>query len=85
MTKVIILGDQAEQKKELKKIEFVSALTPKYVIGAAVVRPDIYKNIELVCRDYDDSQSGSMDLMFAYDDNRNYGCIYLGHFNDGVV
>jgi hypothetical protein len=49
------------------------------------VRPDIYKNIELVCRDYDDCQSGSMDLMFAYDDNRNYGCIYIGHFNDGVV
>jgi hypothetical protein len=23
--------------------------------------------------------------MFAYDEDRQEGCLYLGHFNDGVV
>jgi hypothetical protein len=45
--------------------------------------PSEFKYIELVCKNY----NRGYDLMFAYDnpDDRSGGCLYVGHFNDGVV
>lgn len=80
MTKVIILGEQPE-KKELKPIEFNLQFTGHRAAHAVTHKPNQWENIELICRDY----CGGMDLMFAYDDDRNQGRVYLGHFNDGVV
>lgn len=80
MTKVIIIGQQ-EPTQEKKPIEFVKAICEGRLI-TNYISPRIWGNIELVCRNY--SNSG-MDLMFAYDHTRNDGCLYLGHFNDGVV
>jgi hypothetical protein len=81
MTKVIILGEQPE-KKELKPIEFVKYLGSELKINSNPTEPKFWKNIELICRNY---SSEPFDLMFAYDDNRSGGVLYLGHFNDGVV
>lgn len=79
MTKVTILGQEPKEKKELKPIEFTESLTGSKNFEGGCVPPSDWANIELVCR------YGSFDIMFAYDDSRNNGCLYLGHFNDGVV
>lgn len=81
-TKVIILGEQSEQKQELKKIEFVKVLiSGGFVKAEGTARR--FESIELICRNY--GGEGSYDIMFAYDGNRSNGLLYLGHFNDGVV
>ena len=82
MTKVIILGEQPE-KKELKPIEFSFILGIDNNIVEPRLAPKNYSNIELICKNYLSKQS--VDLMFAYNKVRNEGCLYLGHFNDGVV
>jgi hypothetical protein len=80
MTKVIILGEQPE-KKELKPIEFVKYLSSDSEFMSNCSNPQKYKNIELISKNY----FKECDLMFAYDYDREYGVLYLGHFNDGVV
>jgi hypothetical protein len=81
MTKVIILAEQPENK-ELKPIELVKWLDSEYNFCNAESNPMQWKNIELICKNY---QSHGFDLMFAYDENRSGGILYLGHFNDGIV
>ena len=80
MTKVIILGEQPE-KKDLKPIEFKWQFIENSNPIPATHEPNEWLNIELICRCYCDE----LDLMYAYDKNRNEGRVYLGHFNDGVV
>lgn len=84
-TKVTILGEQPiEQEK--KKIEFVTAIT----ITDGVIRsyepkhaPHLWGEVVLLSRKY---HKGEYDLMFAHDfNNKGMGCLYLGHFNDGIV
>jgi len=79
MTKVTIYGEVPD-KKELKKIEFIKCLDFNEIADAET-EPSEWENIELICRKYT-----SFDLMFAYDGGkRSDGCLYLGHFNDGIV
>ena len=78
MTKVIIIG-QEPKKKELKPIEFTESLCMNKRFETGCAKPSAWKNIELI------SSHDCFDIMFAYDDNRNTGCLYLGHFNDGIV
>jgi hypothetical protein len=80
MTKVIIIGEQPE-KKELKPIEFVKFLDTELKVHFGCADPNQWKNIELICKKY----SNDYDLMFAYDEYRSVGVLYLGHFNDGIV
>lgn len=85
MTKVIVLADQPKEQNELKPIEFVYQLieskgNPR--IEKARASPFMWNNIELI------SKTQSIDFydrMFAYDDDRSRGILYLGHFNDGVI
>lgn len=79
MTKVTILGQEPKEVKELKPIEFTRAFDFNESFEKAIIKPFRWKNIELVCR-YE-----RFDVMFAYDDDRSVGGLYLGHFNDGVV
>jgi hypothetical protein len=86
MTTVTILGRQAGTVQP-KKIEFTQCLlagTPELTIATG--EPANYKHIELICRDYSGEGYGD-DLMFAYNNpnERQYGVLYLGNFNDGVV
>jgi hypothetical protein len=80
MTKVIILGEQPE-KKELKPIQFKLKLDSNHGFTSNFGSPKQWENIELICKNY----STQYDLMFAYDEYRQHGILYLGHFNDGIV
>jgi hypothetical protein len=80
MTKVIILGEQPE-KKELKPIEFVKWLDSDSAFNDRCAKPKQCKNIELISKNYFDKY----DLMFAFDEDRSNGILYLGHFNDGII
>jgi len=80
MTKVIILGQEPENK-ELKPIEFVKCLYSDLEFSSDCSPPKVWRNIELICKNY----ATKFDLMFAYDEDRSNGILYLGHFNDGVV
>ena len=80
MTNVIIIGEQPE-KKELKPIEFKLKLDSHHGFTSCFGSPKKWGNIELICKNY----STQYDLMFAYDDYRQHGILYLGHFNDGIV
>jgi hypothetical protein len=81
-TKIIILGD-TQINSPLKKIVFNKFLdTDDNVESGMCSNPHYYKNIELICKEYNEDLE---DLMYAYDDERNAGGLYLGYFNDGVV
>lgn len=74
MTKVTVIGQQPEKKKiELVKVLGVNGwdLPQK--------EPCHWDNIVLL------SNLGGYQTMLAYDSNPIDGCIYLGHFNDGIV
>lgn len=82
-TKVIILGQDAP-KEAKKPIEFKRIMNNHAEWKPAIVTPNVYQCIELISRNYADD----LDLMFAYIENRNHpsmACLYLGHFNDGIV
>ena len=87
MTKVIILG--SEEKQQTKKpIEFLFSLIKDDDNKVSFVeeteddvKPNLWKFIELICRDYIDGY----DLMYAYDDRAEEGILYMGYFNDGIV
>lgn len=87
MTKVLVLGENEEVKKEPKKIKFISYLSDELSVedNNESKSPSKFKNIELVSKGY---SSDGLDLMFAYDDDRNgenTAIIFFGHFNDGIV
>jgi len=82
-TKRIVLGEEPKEKK-LKPIVFIkchpcedtaSIKDPEY-------GPSHFDVIELVRRS---KSQHHYDVMFAYDGDRNPGCIYMGHWNDGVI
>ena len=79
MTKVTIIGEATPIQKK-KPIEFVK-LIKSDDIRISASSPHIWKNIELICKNYE----AGYDLMFAYDDKRSDGTAYIGYFNDGVV
>lgn len=86
MTVVTILGRQAGTPQP-RKIEFTQCLLAGApALAIATGEPANYKHIELICRDYSGEGYGD-DLMFAYNNpnERQYGVLYLGNFNDGVV
>ena len=82
MTKVIILGEQPENK-QLKPIEFKKYITCYGVIKDPAVKPNEFDNIELINLR---NKIDGFDFMFAYNNGeRDRGILYLGHFNDGIV
>ena len=81
-TQVIVIG-KTEKKKTKTAIEFQSFLNTSLNIRDAPYSPSHYKYIELICKDY----ALGYDLMFAYNDpnERSFGDLFIGRFNDGVV
>jgi len=82
MTKIIDLTKEAKEQKVLKRIEFVSFLNDHSTISPTILPNGelTWDKLYLLCRDYRDS---GLDLMFASNDGVQ--CLYLGHFNDGIV
>ena len=82
MTKTSIFGQSEVKQEEKKPIEFVKYLSiSKEKFGEAVRKPNIWENVILLEKDY----TCNFDLMWAYDSNPNCGCLYLGHWNDGIT
>lgn len=80
MTKVNIIG-QEPKKDERKKIEFVYLLNENLVIESTSQTLHPVKEIILLQKNY----GKGLDLMFAMYDDSDCNCIFLGHFNDGIV
>lgn len=92
MTKVTIIGEEQpkEKKGRKRKIQFVSCLSDKLnvkIINGGRAKPNQWSNVVLISRLYD----GKNDLMYAYETNSityegcSDGCLFIGHFNDGIV
>jgi hypothetical protein len=87
MTKCIVLGETPKDVKK-KPIQLIYAVervheNDRMYSEKPILDISIWDNIELVCRK---GAYYSLDIMFAYQDgDRNSGCLYLGHWNDGVV
>jgi hypothetical protein len=81
MTKTSVFGKT--EKKEVKKpIKFIARYDGKRFLKTDDLSPKYWEGVVLIAFNYCDG----LDLMWAYDDNDpNSGCMYLGHWNDGVV
>lgn len=82
MTQVSIIGNN--NKVINKKIELIKCLQRR---GDALIKtntsPSSFNYVELICREYTDNNE---DLIFCHNGDRNSNsCLFLGHFNDGIV
>ena len=88
MTKCIVLGEDNSVQPVKKPIKFIWVVTNEKLantakqVDNACGKPNQFAHVELVQQA---SSKDYFDVMFAYDQNRNDGCLYLGHWNDGVV
>lgn len=84
-TKVTVLGQTQEKKKELKKIEFCKWILEDgewQSMEKNANKPYSWTNICLLFTDW---RGSDYDLMIAYDEGKKNGMLVLGHFNDGIV
>lgn len=79
MTKCIVIGEKKETEK-LKPIELIYLLNNYGLFAKSITDASNYKNLELITKG-----RYKYDIIFAYDDDRNSGILYLGHWNDGIV
>ena len=92
MTKVTIIGEKPKTHAHsgirfMKRLDTGDKMIP-HSDSTTLSQPYDYEHIELICRDYYNTAHyghPSMDLMFAYDQKRSTGVLYMGYFNDGVV
>lgn len=84
MTNCIVLGEDNQEKKKLKPIEFVWADSGGINGGRekAMNKPSHFNNVELVSRSTNEDLY--FDIMFAYNYKRSEGVTYFGWWNDGV-
>ena len=82
MTQVTVIGDN--NKVGTKKIQLIKCLqTTNDHFVVSITDPNHFNFIELICKEY---TAEGEDLMFCYGRDRNKGgCLFLGHFNDGIV
>lgn len=79
MTKVTTLGQLQGNAPENKKIEFVKVLLSDGELSDIPMAPNKFTDIILLTR------GDVYDVFYAYKDEYHNGCVYLGHFNDGIV
>ena len=84
MTKCIVLGETKCEDPKKRIIKFVHNINiyPGNVRLNTAANPNQFAVIELISKT---TQKDSFDLMYAYNNDRNGGYLYLGHWNDGVV
>jgi hypothetical protein len=87
MTKVSVFGQQPTETKELKKIEFVKWLKSyenEHRLRDSNSTPSSWGEVCLLVKKY---QRSEYDLIFTRGvfDGEFRTCIFLGHWNDGVV
>lgn len=88
-TKCIVLGQENEPVKELKKIELIYGLNghSDFNKSCGINNLYTYKEIILLSKSYSGISGELYDLIFARkkDDMPHQDCLFLGHWNDGVV
>jgi len=77
MTEIKIIGEE-KIKSNLKPIRFEKYLDNNTLCGVCC-NVSSWKDIELI------KKNRGFDLIFAYDDKRSTGLLYLGQWNDGIV
>lgn len=83
-TKVIVIGEANETVSQKKPIKLISSWCHPREIGFDLgTNPCEYNYVELVAKDY----FTEFDLIFCYNNpnRRGNGCLFIGHWNDGVV
>lgn len=90
MTTLIDIKEIVKEPVEVKKITFTRAIiflgSPTQGIQISsgddypTHTPDYWEHVSLLCTEY----YYEYDLMFAWD-RQEKGCLYLGHWNDGVI
>lgn len=85
MTKISILHEEVESPKQ-NPIKFVytwnEQMTKRMTPNCA---PKDYQNVVLIAKGFTFADDTSYDLIFAYDEVKSSGALYLGYWNDGVV
>jgi len=82
MTKTSIFGQSEVKQEEKKPIKFVKYISKSFCeFQDARIKPIEWGRVMLLNPNYTDD----LDLMWAYDGDPNYGVLYLGHWNDGIV
>jgi hypothetical protein len=86
MTKVLVFGENSEQKKKLTPIELAFMIDCNLNVDTVYDSPSDFEYIMLLERGYTTSSSKlpGYDLMMAWDFEDDKA-LYLGHWNDGVV
>jgi hypothetical protein len=79
-TTCIVLNTQ--QPKKGKSIEFHQTIDGNGSLSGAGFSPDAWLFVELICKNFNQSKK---DLIFAYNNDRDTGILYLGYWNDGIV
>lgn len=82
MTKIIVIGDNNKVGTErIQLIKCLQTINDNFIKNTT--DPNNFEIIELICKEY---TTEGEDLMFCYKKDRNKdGCLFLGHFNDGIV
>lgn len=81
MTKVSVFGQEATESKQLKPIELVKRLYTDGIIESTSLNAKDWDNVQL----FDFASDEQFDTILAWDDDQKSKCIFLGHWNDGVV
>lgn len=81
MTNCIVLGERA---REQKKIKLVKVLQSSLGFTVATKNARDWQNLELISKACPIIGT-KYDMIFAYDSERDLGCLYLGEWNDGIV
>ena len=79
-TKCTVIGENPIEEKE-KKITFTYNVAVFNKLQISEAEPTEFRNIELMAKNYLEG----LDLMFAYNEERHNGLLYLGEWNDGLV
>lgn len=82
MTKTSVFGQPEKKESEKKPIQLVKALIDSELTDMND-DPSSFHVVMLLEKGY--SKSETPDLMWAYWEDNNKGCLYLGHWNDGIV
>lgn len=82
-TKCIVIGEDEITLCDPNPIELKLFLSNDNSIMPSVDKASSYQNIELLHRG--GTGAYKMDLMLAYDENRELGLRFFGHWNDGIV
>ena len=80
MTKVIDLTKEAKELKPIQLTSFLLAESREMQEIVSCIVTDQWDKLYLLSRNY---RGAGLDLMIA--SNKDIQCLYLGHFNDGIV